>query len=1242
MLSESYIVTSELPAASAVPASVIQSTERQAPNPAYLAISEQFMEYSELPAQQVAGPMDTQYTPINPAADCGTANTEDTTCQGPVKYGYDYNFLDEEKASEYNCQICLCVSRDPQQTKCCGGTFCMYCIQQALESCKQCPVCKKTVDLIPDKSQKQKINKLKVQCPIKDCLWIVELADIKAHKKIPHPLSPPSTTPYSTLQRRQQRQGDQDQTTTNVPPQHFNTLPASLHRRQHHQSEEPGASRKTTPDYENVSNYINTLAFWDPPEQSGQSASINDVIQDCLNATPPRPRIPRVRSQTPEPNPPKRPKVSQCESRYENLPLSPPPLDQPPLQPLFPGQMQPHTYQTVPLQGQMEQSTENPPRSQPSKLGTFDAVYENVPLPIPSCGQLQLEPYVFSSTPTEVPDHLNVSIRPRIPRKRSQNTPLTATEQHREDSETQQPNGSQPNPQLPDQNMEQHSQPTPVQCQLWNQLHSPASQQIPTEYQMKMSSDQPLHQCLNNAASLPNESTANLPTSAALDEFGLSLFQPNVAEPPTADHVPDYLNGILSRPPNPCEREQDSLPQINTSDCDTSEPPVQSLPPDLLALVDVPIPNQNDMELSPDQMIGYDPSGFVLSPSPPLGLQPPLAPVIAPAPEGPTLQIVFPLTPDIGAYENIVASPPPQATDVSPIQLKNVMMLPSFLETSQSDYINAFPLQPQSESDDYVPMFQTQANRSEYTVVFQGQEANGPDHIDVTQPQAMPQPEYVNVPELRATSQPDMAQPDYIDVPHTQAMSQPDCVEIHPLSQPDYVDMAQVINQPDYVDVPRLQVTNRPDVQAEDADMSQPPTENTNVIPQHVPASERQLPAPPEDQHPTVALPPPQEQEENYATIPIPDDVTDHIYEPLPPDRPPPSPPQEPEQTNELASIPPPPPPLLPPRAPLPLAREPEQTVGTNEQAPISPPVGPNEQALISPPPLLLARSPLPPTWEPERTVHTNEQSPISPPARPPPLPPEGLDEHSPPPLLPGLLPPTREPELTVHEQAPFSPPPLPPQSPEAQAAQLEQGLPVPTRPGTESAPTMQPATAGAHLGTLERQRPVSEMPQPTTAVGPQAVTAVLQLATVERQRPATAEPPTNTVELLAAIAAIAEGPRLASVGPQPDQAQLARDEPVQLLREIRQASLNITESPPPQYDDLSQRPDLILAARQGIPTAAPPANQALIIHNENVETPPPPPAQSPLRIENVAIQYERGDNTHHRNRSMKKAKIIL
>lgn len=99
--------------------------------------------------------------------------------------GYDYEFLDSSLAVDYECMICHYVARNPRQAQCCGAIYCSSCIARSRRTSAECPNCRApSFILIQDKTQQQRINKLRIKCP--HCEWTGAVADIQAHTAIKH------------------------------------------------------------------------------------------------------------------------------------------------------------------------------------------------------------------------------------------------------------------------------------------------------------------------------------------------------------------------------------------------------------------------------------------------------------------------------------------------------------------------------------------------------------------------------------------------------------------------------------------------------------------------------------------------------------------------------------------------------------------------------------------------------------------------------------------------------------------------------------------------------------------------------------------------------------------------------------------------------------------------------------------------------------------------------------------------
>ena len=99
--------------------------------------------------------------------------------------GYEHDFLDKPSIlKEFECPLCLFVTREPSLTSCCGQHFCQSCINRITTDRKPCPFCKeKTFTAMLDKKQKRKVLELKVSCTMKErgCAWTGELGDLAAH-----------------------------------------------------------------------------------------------------------------------------------------------------------------------------------------------------------------------------------------------------------------------------------------------------------------------------------------------------------------------------------------------------------------------------------------------------------------------------------------------------------------------------------------------------------------------------------------------------------------------------------------------------------------------------------------------------------------------------------------------------------------------------------------------------------------------------------------------------------------------------------------------------------------------------------------------------------------------------------------------------------------------------------------------------------------------------------------------------
>ncbi len=99
----------------------------------------------------------------------------------PQLSGYQCVFI--ESVKDYDCPICLHVTREPSLTSCCGQHFCQACIQKILTDNKHCPLCKQIITTLLDKKQKRRVLDLKVYCNNKTdgCDWVGGLGELEQH-----------------------------------------------------------------------------------------------------------------------------------------------------------------------------------------------------------------------------------------------------------------------------------------------------------------------------------------------------------------------------------------------------------------------------------------------------------------------------------------------------------------------------------------------------------------------------------------------------------------------------------------------------------------------------------------------------------------------------------------------------------------------------------------------------------------------------------------------------------------------------------------------------------------------------------------------------------------------------------------------------------------------------------------------------------------------------------------------------
>ena len=96
--------------------------------------------------------------------------------------GYECEFVDPVK--DFECPLCLYVTRDPNLTSCCGQHFCQVCINRILAEQRPCPFCKdRKFTVFLDKKQRRKISELQVYCTMKanGCSWTGDLGSLNLH-----------------------------------------------------------------------------------------------------------------------------------------------------------------------------------------------------------------------------------------------------------------------------------------------------------------------------------------------------------------------------------------------------------------------------------------------------------------------------------------------------------------------------------------------------------------------------------------------------------------------------------------------------------------------------------------------------------------------------------------------------------------------------------------------------------------------------------------------------------------------------------------------------------------------------------------------------------------------------------------------------------------------------------------------------------------------------------------------------
>lgn len=101
---------------------------------------------------------------------------------GSRRGGYEYDFVGDVK--DFECPLCLHVTREPHLTSCCGQHFCGSCIKRIISDRKPCPFCKeRRFTVLLDKKQKRKVLELTIKCreSKRGCNWTGQPGNVNAH-----------------------------------------------------------------------------------------------------------------------------------------------------------------------------------------------------------------------------------------------------------------------------------------------------------------------------------------------------------------------------------------------------------------------------------------------------------------------------------------------------------------------------------------------------------------------------------------------------------------------------------------------------------------------------------------------------------------------------------------------------------------------------------------------------------------------------------------------------------------------------------------------------------------------------------------------------------------------------------------------------------------------------------------------------------------------------------------------------
>ncbi len=102
----------------------------------------------------------------------------------PQLSGYTMQCEFVESVKDYECPLCLQVTREPSLTSCCGQHFCQVCIKKILTDNKPCPFCKEnSFTTLLDKKQRKRFLDLNIYCNKKadGYDWVGGLGELEQH-----------------------------------------------------------------------------------------------------------------------------------------------------------------------------------------------------------------------------------------------------------------------------------------------------------------------------------------------------------------------------------------------------------------------------------------------------------------------------------------------------------------------------------------------------------------------------------------------------------------------------------------------------------------------------------------------------------------------------------------------------------------------------------------------------------------------------------------------------------------------------------------------------------------------------------------------------------------------------------------------------------------------------------------------------------------------------------------------------